>query len=542
MTRASSSIGSTATNSKTPWLTKLSCRRDESVNFDDDENKILPLNNSVKASFPKSKNEKELSKQTAAFSSRRKYSSSIPSFPVCSIGCNKNENETFSDTKKMFSKQWSPFHSDHETVTDFDDIHSFTENDASIDKNSNGETERFDIAENRTINREVLSPTLQLLHEVYIRKWPSNKGVYFLPSSSHTPSRNRFVFDPATIEGKTEDYDSSQGEPNSADTVQKERMIFRQQLRYEAIRKELFDNKMHSTIDRKSRTENSEATFRPQNHNNDADGMIGAIGCHAVSFWNYIPSMSNLLLNVLPEHDVIDDDSTDGRDLDEISFSVGTYDEQTLFSFGSETTNTSGAEDDYDVYIPASSNYMQENTYKTDNHDDASCSGSFMDQSHIYLMMTGARQERATSKKNQQNNTESCSTSGNAIDTKKISELTIDDYTADSHMQTDYKENDFISNQNKDSNYVNETIFPDFGWTRHFQPFGNHQVDKELRQIQWLHAIHQSFKDQNDMVLDSVQQRERRVAAKEALERSAQQLPQQHRFDQVSTIAFDLWG
>ena len=529
MDRTSSSIGTAVSNSKAVWLSKLACRREDRNDVDDALNRILSSNDSVEVAFPTSGSGKGMLNQNRSCSNQRNYSS-IPSFPVCSIGCSKNKDETDCmelDTKTMLSKQLSILDSDQENSTDFDDG-------SIIDKNSRKKTKRFDNTERTTINCEVLSPTLKLLHEVHFKKWPSNTAVYFLPSSTHATSQDQTDDDPT--EAKSEDSDPTSHEQNKGDSVQKERMLFRQQLRYEAIRKDLFDNVTHSSIDQCSLVEHSRVNFLRQDRNDD-DSMTDTVGCQAVSFWNYLPSMSHLLLNVLPENEVMDDDSVYDRDIDEISFSAGTNEDRSLSSHESDT-KSSCAEDEDDYYIPNRVNKQQESNARITNHEDPSCSGSFMDQSHIYLMMTSARQKRTISKKNQQQK-ESSSTNGNAIDAKKISELTIDDITVNSRIQTDYIEDELITSQNNDKHALKESILSDFGWVRHFQPFGNHPIDVDVRQRQWLNSIYLSFNERNDPVSD--QRLERRVAAKEALHRIQRQR-NQHRFANFSSISIDLWS
>lgn len=531
MTRASWSIGSNAVNSKAVWLSKLACRRDEELDASEIEKHILSSNDSVELAFPIPENGKEVENIARTFNNRRKYSQ-VPSFPMCSIGCNRNDDgdETecsISDPKIIFSKDWT-CHSDHETNTDFDNIQTINENDHSLDGNSKGKAHQSDNNKQmRTVNREVLSPTLHLLHEVYMKKLPSNTGVYFLSSNRHhPPDNNDFHSHLKAIETR-EDVNVVDIEQNKCDSVQMERMIFRQQLRYEAIRKELFDNVTPSPFDDKSEMGNSELNVR-RKENNETDILIDTAGCQNISFWNYIPSMSSLLLNVLPENDALDDDSVDEGDLDEISYSVETTDGQSYFSYGTET-NSGSAEDKYDYHIPYTANNQGSN-FRNEDHEDPSYCGASMDQSHIYLMTTNARLEQARSMKRQQQHSESKSTSGSTIDAKKISELTLDDFSVNPHIQTDYLENE-------------ETKLPDFGWTRHFQPFWKHQLDIDIRQSLWLNAIHDSFKDQNGLLLDaeSDQQLERRVAANEALQRIVQQRTQPGSFNHISTMVFDIW-
>lgn len=541
MTRIPSSIGLEASNAKVIWLSKLACRREDRIDVDELEK--LSQHDSVEITFPTSKQGSGMSKHSEAFSNRRKYSS-ITSLPVCSIGCSKNEDKTqeciHTDNRNVLSNQWT---SDQDTVTDFDDLHSCIENDSITDRMTRRKTQWFDKNERTTVSREVLSPTLQLLHEVHMKKWPSNIGVYFLPSSNHSPSQNELGIDSVNRKAKLRVDDSVVcGQNNVADSVQKERMLFRQQLRYEAIRKDLFDTVTHANIDKELAKEHTEVDFR-QLHHNPADSMVDTIGCRAVSFWNSIPSMSNILLNVLPENEVMDDDSVDDRDPDEGSFSTGTKDDQTLSSYGDSETKSGSTDEEYDYNTPATMNQVQDYYYRNDNHGDTSGPGSFMDQSHIYLMMTNARQEREMSKKKQQRNGERRLTmSGKAIDAKNISELTIDDFTITSRVETGYTEDELIKDQNDGKHSLKEMLLSDFGWVRHFQPFGDQQID--IRQRKWLDAIQKSFDDMNDVPSDSIShlRLERRVAAKEALQRIQQRRLLQQSFTPFSPTAFDIWG
>ena len=532
MTRTSGSIGSSTVNSKSVWLSKLLCRRDEMLDVNEIEKHIVSLNGSVELAFPVSENRKEVENKIRTLYNRRKYSH-VPSLPMCLIGCNRNDDETVcsnSDPKINFSNDWM-FHSDQETESNH-------ENDQSHDSNSKRADHQFDKTQICTVNREVLSPTLQLLHEVYMKKLPSTTGVYFLPSKRHHASQNDFHSNLKEKETNAEDKNAVDDENNTCDAVQMERMVFRQQLRYDAIRKELFDSVTvtPSSFEKKSGMGNNAEDFRRQEYN-ETDSLIDTVGCHAISFWNYLPSVSNLLLKVLPESDALDDDSSDGVD---ISYTEG----QSYFSYGTDTsTDSTEDKNDYN-HIPYTVN-KQESNFKKEDHENPAYFSSSMDQSLSYVMMKNSGSERAPVQKQRQKQGESNSSSGNTIDTKKISELTIGDFTVNSIIQTDFMENELNTRQHEDELCLKESKRPDFGWARHFQPFGNHQIDIDIRQNLWLNVIHESFKDQNtgSLLLDAVsdQQLQRRVAANDALQRIVQQRTQHDSFNHLSTIVFDLW-
>ena len=506
MTQTSfSSIRSNSTNSsRTVWLSKLACRRDEQSNVDDIEKCMLSSNDSIEMALPILVHDK--------FSNRRIYNN-IPSFPMCLVGCSKNDDET----------------SGSETLADFDNLQTNHENDTTRDDNT----------QEKTINREVLSPTIQLLHEVYLKKWPSSTGLYFLPRRSKILSQKELHFDPETIQARA-DLRSNyvDEERNDADTIlQKRRMMFRQQLRYDAIRKELFDDVSNSTFEKNSVIGVADPDFRTHEQS-ETDSVLDAAvtGCQGTSFWNYIPNMSNLLLNVIPENEVIDDDSDDYEESDENSYSVGTNDGQSFFSYGTEGHSGSVVEEeDYSAVEVA---MMSKSSLVNENHDDPSYSGAFEDQSRIYH--TTAEAGSDASKKKRRHQKESNSTLKNA---KKVSELTIDEFTVNSRIQTEYIEEEPNVNKNEKHNF-NECNRADFGWARHFQPFSISQTYEDDHQSQWLNAIYESFNDQNGLLLSSFsdQQLGRRIAANEALQRIGQQSKLAQRFDPLSAMKFDLWN
>jgi hypothetical protein len=516
MTRSTSSITSNATKSKYDWISKLSCRQNETVDRNVTEEHVACSNESIETAYPFIGEEKKMV-----------TNQSFKSFPICSIGCNKSDDETLctiSDRKASMSKDWSTFHSDCETVSNFGNQERCTENRASESTNGRfkGHLQLFDSRQNKMTNLEVLSPTLHLLHEVYIKKGPSGTGVYFLPSSKYPPYESLHV---KSIQSKSK---TDHNQNTDADMVQNDRMMFRQQMRYEAIKKELFEN---ATIDSNSLLEYREPKLGREDYIEHANA-VDVIGCHAVSLWNFIPNMDNFFLSALPENEIFNDGSEDERNSDGLSGSISTNDEQSISAVETESDS-----DFYNSIDDVARNISILNV-NGENYDDTSFSGSFMDQSQIYLMTTNARKERAGSKKVKQSNAYSA-TRGDSFNRKKISELTIDieNFSHNSRELFDGQGELSVSNnlQSEDKNLSKGTI-PDiaFGWARHFQrqisPYSKHQMEINHIQKEWLKIVFQSRKDENDSDSDSANQTKRRVEAQEALTRIKQKRSDQRCF------------
>jgi hypothetical protein len=492
MTRSSSS------NTKYVWVSKLTCRRNETMDHYETGEKVLCSNESIEtpySKYPLFNKETDWSKKKRDMSLFGSYQT-LKSIPMCSISCTKTDDDTMcsvSDRKGSLSNEWSI---NHETASNFGKTETCTVigEGTSISCHSNENSHLKSSRHDKIINLEVLSPTLQLLHEVYIKKMPSATGVYFLPSYKYP--LNETIH---TRSGKAKCNDDN-NQKNAECLVQHERMIFRQQMRYEAIKKELFD----IAIDNNSLMEYKESNFDHEEYTGQANA-IDVLGCHAVSLWNLIPNVDNFFLPALRENEIVDDGSENEQDSDDLSDSISAFDQQSL-----STDETDSASCDNEV----------DDTAQFEN-EDVSNASSFMDQSHVYPI-TNARKEQAGSRKFQENNRfKISSTRGESISRSPgetigdIGHIFHQNHNALEAKSSGYHEGD-VKNLNCGITNIPRTSLE---WVGHLQPQiqpkNKQQNEIDSIQVKWLKSIFQSFGNINDS--NPAHRTNRIIKAQEAL-------------------------
>jgi hypothetical protein len=565
---------SKATDAKSVWLNKLSCRRSDTrydgemetnIHSSVDDESIEIACKSMGNSSAKGNKGGSLQVLNA--------STSFSSFPMCSFGCSKHDDETFrtiTDPLANIAKDSAILRSNHETfvgISSSADNINFMQNHQSnnVNEAAGSVDSLFEDKGNSKMKRnqteipqrEILSPSLQLLYEVYMERGPSCAGVFTLPILQSEKAPLPKLDNPNGNNEILPHLDSvSFRESNKQSEYE-----YRQKMRYEAIKKELFDDSTIATFDQET-VDGFDDVDIYHDDSIAAYYAIDRIGCQAVSLWNCIPNMSLFFVPTLREGELVEGDSAAGRDSDDISSANSTCDVRTvstddncnndnepLLELNGKIVSRLGySEKSFD------DSFRMESVSILDKQDDSSFTSSFLDQSHIYLMMTNKRQERFVSNKL---STEAHETKSLACENynKKVSDLTSPD-----EFDPIVQEGTFVTVKEVESNFpkalnvqeswwgssqLDERTLPEtsIGWIRHFQsqlyPLERNQVENDLIQKRWLHLISQTLNDETGSFVASSNQNERRAAAHEALSRIRHTAAERER--PFSSASFDLW-
>lgn len=473
MSRTNISVAPYTPNANSFWISKLTCRRHNEIDGIEIEENIHTLNESIEITYPLIFENVQQSKKNAK------------------------------------SRAWCKLQSNQGVSTNGISSDSTIENDSSVTSGH---------IDNNIINREFLSSSVELLHEVHTKRWPSVTGVYFVPNYQYSyeeewhgidDSHHRNDCDDTCITSK----ENKQNKVNLIDT-QKERMVIRQRLRYDAIQKDLLYSLQHSFNETKA-MESDESDLK-RHGNITPNHTMDSVGCQTVALWNAFPYLSSHFLSSLPVNDTSNHNSDDERDSDELSCTVGTIDDDSLISDETETTNSG-----YDSEETFRFFYRKGNSdvsFRIKSENDASCVNSLIEQS----LEAG---------------NDKCKTYQRNI----VSDLTVEQFVDSSNMVKQHFEKENLSVTNcKSGEFIGKsnTAFPVFGCTSDCKDTPHEY--KNLHQKHWLVFIEERF-NENGLKRTIEEKQKRRDAAKAALKR-IQKISSRQSFFVPSVKAHDFWG
>lgn len=327
--------------------------------------------------------------------------------------------------------------------------------------------------------------------------------------------KSRLNTTPSSVIFELEAFDADQ-EGGSNRLQQKEKSTY--------IKKELVDRRLHESHDQ------GLARTITGNEGDDQYNVAYRVMDKVALFFSCFPSMPLFSAPTSPDGDVYDDGTylDDGTDA---SYTIGTFDDHTLSTY----------ENSCDTYSMSNNSYnslQHEGMTAFDKPDDSSYTGSFMDQSHIYLMMTNERQQRSADKKYIQTNRLNVSTGNdNSNRNYQLIMASVDHNHSDrfkempppllvktkkTNSRPSFKLKDLADRDNCHAgNGLTDATNTAAGWDGHFQWQSylseNRQDTRADVQKMWLQAVHEAIENHNDRSQSSLIMKQRRLAAHEAL-------------------------
>jgi hypothetical protein len=462
------------------WMSKLSCKREE---YEKEFGREPYIHNSADSlSF-------EIdwaNMEDQQFPNSKSYQTHT-SFPMCTFVCKKHDDPVL----HSFSTEQHKTNEDHTYHASVEQRGPFS-----------SESLRKATCPTEVTHREILSPCVQLVHEIHLQRGSTG----------------------------TDDIALSENPPFQANSInevdQNEYTIYRQRIRYEAIKKELFDDSTLETIDQETIDDYDNEYMYGDDFLVNSDAL-DKIGCQVASLWSCIPNMSKLFVPSLREAELVEDDS----------ISEGGTQDASVNDIEEVSDHSDDKHADF-IRLPdkrGSSPYIWDKTCDDSSqlddsveHEESSYSGSYMDQSHIYLMMTNVRQERSAISQCKFEKTkevthsnilkESDTTRSVGLHSGKLVQTTAESNKSPTFIDTWWGHNPFATSKFPDSSQT---------WMRHFQnqPNSNKRPELETDHLQkrWLNLISQTLKGDTGSRMTSSQsnQMEQREAAKAALQRIA---------------------
>jgi hypothetical protein len=471
------------------WMSKLSCKRGEYQNESGREAYIYNSADSLSFEIDWGNMEEQ------QFPNSKSYLNS-KSLPVCTPVCKKHTEEE--PILHSFSTDPLRTNEDHSCH-------------ASVEIKGTFPSERLGEATYATeaIRRETLSPSVQLLHEIHLQRGCTgtddiaiSDNLLFRTNSMNDDDRNKYT-------------------------------SYRQRMRYEAIKKELFDDSTLETIDQETLEDYENEYFYGDDYLVTSDAL-DRIECQAASLWSCIPNMSKFFVPNLREGEPVDGegDSISGAETQDAS--VSDIDEVSVDCSNKHTRyirfpDQRGSSPDILDKSCDDSFHIGDSV----GYEESSYSGSYMDQSHIYLMMTNVRQERSAIYQSQFEKTKEQTHSTRLKEsdlTKSVGlhwksqkgtsgqrgQTTAECNESPNHIDSWWGQSPFVASTDPDSSQP---------WMRRFKNQFNtnecHESETDHVQKRWLNLISQTLAGDAGSCLISSNQKERCEAAKEALQRMA---------------------
>lgn len=482
-------------DAKHNWMSKFSCKKEEYQNETGRATYIHKSADSLSFEID------WMNKNDQQFPDSKSYQN-FTSFPMCTFACKKHDDQIFSS----FATDSPRANKDHSFQTTIEHM---------ADVSSKSVQEGYKTLIPSTIptdetHHEILSPSVQLLHEIHLQKGSSGTNDIIISDHSRfwTHSKN--------------------------EVDQNEFTIYRQRMRYEAIKEELFDDSTLETIDQETIEDYENEYFYGDEYLVTSEAL-DKVGCQAASLWSCIPNISKLFVPNLREGELLEDDSISEGDTEDASFSSNTDE----ISDNCANKHTFSIRLPDEEFSPDTCEKSRDSTSLLEDsvrHEGSSYAGSYMDQSHIYLMMTNARQERSAISLSQSEKTREMSCSrilkgsdldrSNILNSKKKNEMTRQ--LGQINPASDASRN-YIDSWWGHKAFITST-FPDPSqrWIKQFHKriFANefHDSDTDFVQKRWLYLISQTLEGDSSPYKTSSNQKERCEAAQGALQRISAKL------------------
>jgi hypothetical protein len=402
-----------------------------------------------------------------------------------------------------------------------------------------------------SVAKELLSANVQLVHEVHTEKENLDPPLSFtgaclslqncqpietFPVNSSADRDNQI--ETKRPESRSNTATSSVTYAIDAINVdQEERKLLRQKMRLAAIQKELFDDSAYVMYNKRMpRTiPDYEDDDQSKDDYNVTDTVLDKIG----SYFCCVPRMPLFFTPTSRGDDVYDDGTYVAED-DDASYTIGTYDDQTLSTY----ENGDGEFTDDGGDSCSMSNYSYNYSLQLDKPDDSSYADqSYTDQSHIYIM-SNTRQKKIDDQKSMfQTPYQTISAFDDRISNR------FEEMPPPLVDETNRRPSLKITGH-REGNGVTEASTAPFGWMRHFQrklyPTESYQnngagvqdierMTTKVRQLEdkpddfsyanagfqemWLQAIHEAIEKERELLPSSLTLNQRRTAAQAALRR-----------------------